>query len=804
MARRPWPKGSLAPRPRKPKRCTTPMCTARACPRRWWWAMNRQSVVNKRAAGNDTLEGHFCAARRSRRMRVARAVLACALAAAALLAAATQGALRDFPDDLNSLTGTAVKSRVLARDGTPLSYTLENAWNTTDAVPLAAIPSLLQTAFIVAEDQHFYQHHGVDWPARGAALWLDLREGAALRGASSITEQVVRMIHARPRNPWSRWVAGFEAARLEAHFSKTQILEFYLNQVPYTERRRGVVQAAHFYFNRGLDTLSPGEQLALAVLVRSPAGMDLRHHAPRARRALEQLADRMQQRGDLTVAQRSQVRNEPWVLDDSQAPLEASHFVSHAITVARTGPVTAQIRTTLDPPIQLTAQKILDGALTGLAKRHVRDGAVLIIDHRRNEILGWVVGRAAPAGGAAASATGGYTSPGHAASGYDTVLTPRQPGSTMKPLLYALALEHGWTAATLIDDAELSEAMGGGQHTFHNYSHRHYGPLRLREALGNSLNIPAVKTLKFVGHDRFLDRLHALGVTSLTQHPDFYGDGLALGNGEVSLFEMAQAYTALARQGHYMPVTFLADDAVSRSDRVVYSSEAATLVGNILSDPDARMREFGKGLQFPIETAIKTGTSTDYRDAWAIAFDYRHTVAVWMGNLDGAAMDGITGAVGPAMVLRSVFSELNRNQDTRDLLLSRRLVAAKICRRDGRLADDRCESMDEWFLPGTLPATSEPRPLPVAEYRLLQPTTGLHVARDPRIPTEFEALPMQVAPVAGLHRVDWYIDGQQVSSTAVAKYSWPLTRGTHEVYSRIWDDASGDPHSTDVVRFYVH
>jgi penicillin-binding protein 1C len=344
------------------------------------------------------------------------------------------------------------------------------------------------------------------------------------------------MIHPRPRNPWSRWVEGFEAARLEARFSKRQILEFYLNQVPYTERRRGVVQAARFYFNRGLDTLSPGEQLTLAVLVRSPAGMDLRRHAPRARRALGQLADRLQQRGALTEAELAQVRAGPWVLDAAQPTLEASHFVSHALNVAR-GPVAAQIRTTLDPHVQLVAQKILDGALTGLARRHVRDGAVLIIDHRRNEIMGWVVGRATPVGRAAASAGDSD------AVGYDTVLTPRQPGSTMKPLLYALALERGWTAATLIDDAELSESIGGGQHTFHNYSHRHYGPLRLREALGNSLNIPAVKTLKFVGGDVFMKRLHAMGITSLTNHPEFYGDGLALGNGEVSLYEMAQAYT---------------------------------------------------------------------------------------------------------------------------------------------------------------------------------------------------------------------------------------------------------------------
>jgi penicillin-binding protein 1C len=731
---------------------------------------------------------------------------------AGILAWATHRSILEFPDNPLVLADSAVKSQVLARDGTPLSYTLENGWNMTDTVPLAAVPTLLQRAFIMAEDQHFYEHHGVDWPARFAAAWQNIRAMAGVRGAGSITEQVVRMIHPRPRTLWSHWIEGFEAARLERRLSKAQILTFYLNQVPYADRRRGVVQAARLYFNRGLDTLSPAEQLSLAVLVRSPSGMDLRRNRPRAQRSLDVLADRMFERGDLTAARRAQVRADPLSLESPTMGLDASHFVSHVLEASAQGgrAPPAQIRTTLDPEVQLVTQQFLDGALAAIAKRRVHDGAVLVIDTQRNEIQAWVVGRAI---------------------GYDTVLTPRQPGSTMKPLLYALALERGWTAATLIDDSELSESVGGGQHTFHNYSHVHYGPLRLREALGNSLNIPAVKTLKFVKQDRFLDRLHELGITSLTQHPDFYGDGLALGNGEVSLYEMAQAYTALARQGRYMPLTFLAEEAgasndvsndagalheagvsngpVASNDRghrtetPVYSPEAATLVANILADPDARMLEFGRGLQFPVDTAIKTGTSTDYRDAWAIGFDYRHTVAVWMGNLDGAAMDGVTGAVGPAMVLRSIFSALNRNQDTRGFALSRRLVPARICRRDGRLADGICASTDEWFVPGTLPEPSAPVAAP-PDYRLTQPTAGLQVAHDPRIPTEFEALPMQVAPVPGLRRIDWVVDGRQMTSTTVNRYAWPLIRGTHEVYTRIWDGSSNDPHVTGVVRFYVH
>jgi len=487
-------------------------------------------------------------------------------------------------------------------------------------------------------------------------------------------------------------------------------------------------------------------------------------------------------RGALSPAEREQVRAEPWVLNDPLPSVEASHFVGRVLSLSRSWDRSApsQIRTTLDPNVQLTAQQILDSALAGLGKRHVRDGALLVIDHQRNEVLAWVVG-------------GGN-------SGYDTVLTPRQPGSTMKPLLYAVALERGWTAATLIDDSDLSEAVGAGQHTFHNYSHRQYGLLRLREALGNSLNIPAVKTLKYVGEDAFMDRLRLLGVNSLTQHPDYYGDGLALGNGEVSLYEMAQAYTVLARQGRFQALTVLADDPAPRPESSVFTPAVATLIGNIMADPDARMLEFGRGLQFPVDTAIKTGTSTDYRDAWAIAFDYRHTVAVWMGNLDGSATDGVTGAVGPAMVLRSVFSELNRNQDTRPLTLSRDLVRADICRRSGQLADGVCESTAEWFVLGIVPVSARSAPGKI-EYRLLQPTAGLLVAHDPRIPSEFEALPMEVASVPALRQVEWYIDGKLAANTTGTSYPWPLQHGAHTVRARLL--VGSESHDTDEVRFHV-
>lgn len=717
------------------------------------------------------------------------------IVAAGSLTLATVCALQPFPRGLDISRG-AVKPVTVARDGTRLSVSLENTWNEADTVALTAVPDFLIRAFVQSEDQHFYEHQGVDWNARWAAAWLNIRQGTAVRGASTITEQVVRMLHPRPRTPWSRWLEGFEARRLEKIATKNEILTFYLNQVPYASRRRGVKQAAQFYFNRDLETLSRQEMLALVVLVRSPNGMDLRRNPNRAHRAIEQLADRLVRSGVLALRERAAISQRLPGLESERLPVDASYFVAHLLRQQRGLPqpgVTANgtLATTLDPYVQATTQQILDTALTGLAKRKVHDGGVLVIDHSRNEILAWVVGHARTA-----------SAPDNEGMGYDTITTPRQPGSTMKPLLYATAIEKGWTAATLIDDSDLSEAVGAGQHTFHNYSHIHYGPIRLRLALGNSLNIPAVRTLKFVGTAPFLERLHDLGITSLQQHPDFYGDGLALGNGEVTLYEMAQAYTALARSGQFIPLTAVARASATEPARQVFSPEVASLIANILSDPDARRLEFGAGLQFPVETAVKTGTSTDYRDAWAIGFDYAHTVAVWMGNLNDTPMDGVTGSVGPAMVLRSVFAQLNRNQETRGLWLSRKLIAVDICGKDGRPADQHCASVPEWFLPGTAPQAQTGGGNQAVEYRVLEPTPGLQLARDPRIPDELQAFTISVAPVPGLQKITWYVDGVGAFTTTTSKYTWPLVRGTHEVYAVISSNAEA-PRATEKVRFYV-
>jgi penicillin-binding protein 1C len=707
----------------------------------------------------------------------------------AWLALCTQRDLRELPA---ALTSTALAGgiefaapadarwrgmQVLDRRGEPLNVTFTNGWNLHDTVPLRAVPPFLRTAFVTAEDKRFFEHHGPDWSARLSAVWTNVRSGRAVRGASTISEQVVRMLHPRPRTVWSRWLEGFEARELERRFTKHEILEFYLNQVPYASNRRGVRQAASYYFARDLETLSKKEMLALAVLVRAPTRFDLKRDAAASAGAIERLAAALVRHGELSSAERDAVLAEPLVLDAPRLAVAAPHFVAHARNEWLKTPATASTKlpTTLDAGLQAKVQRMLDERMEFLAPRRVANGGVLVVDHVTGEVLAWVV-----AGG------GGEEGP---KSYIDTVTTQRQPGSALKPFLYALALDNGWTAAQVIDDSPLTESTSGGLHSYQNYSRRFYGAVALRDALGNSLNIPALKTLQQVGSERYLRTLAALGFAGLTNHPDFYGDGIALGSGAVTLLELVQAYGALANGGVLRPVTTRFDGSAVGSARRVYSPEAASLVANILADADARALEFGRDsvLAFPVQTAVKTGTSSDFRDAWAVGFNYRYTVGAWLGNLDQTPTDGVTGSTGPALLLRSVFAELTRDAETRPLYLANKLVRAPVCvPHPLRESPDDCLRRDEWFVAGTEPAAANVSAETSGDViRLRRPTPGLQLAYDPRLPAEAQIFEFALQGVDAADRVRWTVDGQEIEKTG-ATYRWSVTRGDHRVAATVW------------------
>ena len=485
-------------------------------------------------------------------VRVVGGLLAVTLIAALALWRFTVAALEPLLPGFEAVACGTERFQMTDRNGMVLTTTYSNAWNVHDAAAIHEFPEFLITAFLQAEDGRFFQHSGQDWVARLSALGQNVVAMRKVRGASTITEQVVRMIRPRPRSLWSRWLEGWQAERLERSHDKLDILEFYLNQVPYASNRRGVVQAARFYFDRDLETLSKHEMLTLAVLVRAPSRLDLfAGNRELLVNAINRLVVRMQRTKHLTLTDGQEITAAEFDLKRPALPVNAWHFLR--FVRRHHDPVGSRLRTTLDGSLQLRLAALLDQRLESLSQHKVTNGALLVADHRSGEVLAWVVGGA-----------GNDDVPGNM---IDTVTTPRQPGSALKPFLYALALEKGWTAATLIDDAPLSEMVGYGLHSYQNYSRTFYGPVTLRNALGNSLNIPAVRAIQFTGVSDYLSVLDRLGFGALSRHPDHYGDGLALGNGEVTLLELVQAYGALANRGVYREFVTRTADIGTRSAR---------------------------------------------------------------------------------------------------------------------------------------------------------------------------------------------------------------------------------------------
>jgi penicillin-binding protein 1C len=760
------------------------------------------------------------------------------------LAWATFSAMRPLPDSLTRLTQGQVYADILDRHGYLLALSRQNRFS-YKTVPLWKIPEPLIAAFVLAEDKRFYRHRGVDWPARAGACWTNLKAWRVVRGASTITEQCVRILHPRARTFFNRWIETLEAYQLEHRFSKDEILEFYINQVPFSHQCRGISEAAEFYFDRTLDTLSTQEMLSLAVMVRAPSFLSPTEQKPQGNEALnkrvELLAARMKSKGLLAENELSRLGRLD--LREAKVPIEASHFVRYIKNdfseQYRSSP---RLITTLDANLQRKLDQILKEALKHLKNKKVGSGAILVLDHQTDEILAWVNGS-------------DFFSP-EQGSQIDAVLTLRQPGSALKPFLYSLALDHGYTAASIIPDIPLLQPVGHGLHNFKNYSTQYYGPMRLRCALGNSLNVPAVRTAQALGVTLFRDTLRQLGFQSLGQDAEHYGEGLALGNGEVSLYELVRAYGVLARSGVYRePKVFLAENRPG-SEKRIFSSESSSLIGHMLSDPSARLLEFGgSGLfDLPVQTAVKTGTSTDYRDAWAVGFNYKYVVGVWMGNLDYTPMVDITGSRGPALVLRSVLHELTKDQETQPLYFDRSLVPARICALSGKLASADCpQVVMEYFRIQEVPKqvcpwhkkvgqalvtrlplqyqdwlkTDEGRQWFAEAYvlsedrsgvpdqksskkavipvRMIQPVEDLDIALDPRIPDALERFPLVIESSHPVAQIEWFLDGQLLGVTGpdTNRYLWQPQRGRHSAYAKVLLKQTNSTYQTPKVPFWV-
>ncbi|MBV8157719.1 MAG: penicillin-binding protein 1C, partial [Dyella sp.] len=525
-----------------------------------------------------------------------------------------------------------------------------------DWVTLTDTSPALRTAIVLSEDKRFYAHSGVDWQGVAAAAWANLWN-TRTRGASTLTMQLAGLLDddlraGRGRSLGQKVGQVVSATSLERGWSKDQILEAYLNLVPFRGELVGLSAMSQTLFGKVPSGLDARESAVAVALVRAPNATA----AQVSKRACAILRDMQQPREcdgldgftALALAKSASAPVGPQARNANLAP----HLARIVIAQARDSgkPVPPRIVSTLDAGLQRVAVSSLDRHLRELAGRNVEDGAVVVIDNASGDVLAYV-------------GSSGMLS---AAAQVDHAAALRQAGSTLKPFLYAQAIEERrLTAASLLDDRPVNLPTGGGLYIPQNYDHRYAGWVSLRAALGSSLNVPAVRTLVMVTPHRFHQRLVALGLP-LTQSGDYYGYSLALGSADVSLLSLTNAYRSFANQGAYAPSRMTPNVSVPPKQNVMMPA-STFVIGDVLSDRHARARTFG--LDSPLTTrfwtAVKTGTSKDMRDNWCIGWSQRYTVGVWVGNASGASMHDVSGVSGAAPVWHEVMEALHRTTPSR-------------------------------------------------------------------------------------------------------------------------------------------
>jgi penicillin-binding protein 1C len=519
---------------------------------------------------------------------------------------------------------------------------------------LADIVPTLQQATIAVEDKRFFGHPGVDPIAIARSLAVNIRSGSFASGGSTLTQQLVRNIRPHSRTLAAKFLEAWQALRLERVLSKKEILEQYLNRVSYGNNLRGVEAAARFYFHKHADGLSLAESAFLAGLPNAPTLFDPYTHRTAAEARQKLVLRRMLEQGMIDSADFDRAAAQPLQLQSRTSVFRAPHVCD--MIVKQYAPMNAAtVTTTIDEALQEQITSIVGTHLRRLVKKNVTNAAVIVIDNTSGAIRVLI-------------GSNDYFNE-HTSGQVNGVLALRQPGSSIKPLMYTLAFERGHTPADIIADIPTAIPDVRGDYVPENYDRTFHGPVSIRTALACSYNVPAVRVLESIGTEAFLQTLRSLGITSLTETAEYYGYGLTLGNAEVSLLELANAYRALANGGEWRPAFLVAEAKTSdgaivtipdvRAARRIYSSEAAFLTTDILSDPDARRPAFGYAFRFPFACAVKTGTTKDYKDNWTLGYTTRYTVGVWVGNFNGSPMQGVSGVTGAGQVFTDVMMLLH-------------------------------------------------------------------------------------------------------------------------------------------------
>lgn len=684
---------------------------------------------------------------------------------------------------------------LLARDGTPMQRTrVEHTARRGDWVALADVSPALREAIIVSEDKRFYEHSGVDWRGAAAAAWGNLWN-TRTRGASTVTMQLTGLLDDDPKHSGQRSVAqkaaqAVDALRLEHNWRKDQILEAYLNLVPFRGEMVGLSALSQTLFGKAPSGLDERESAVAAALIRAP-NASWRKVSARACRILRDMRDasgctNLDAFTQLAFARPASTQDDASFDNRSEtSPQLAPHYARQIASIAHPAPG-ARVRSTLDANLQRYARDTLARTLVELNARahprNVQDGAVIVLDNASGEVRAWV------------GSSGGLSK----AREVDAALALRQAGSTLKPFLYAEAIdERRVTTASLLDDAPLDLAAGGGLYMPQNYDKGFKGWVSVRTSLGSSLNVPAVRTLVMVTPHRFANTLTSLGLP-LTQSGDYYGYSLALGSADVTLVSLTNAYRTLANGGVATPIVEMpaVKNAVRPLAKRIFSREASFIVTDVIADNNARTRtfDFDSPLATRMFSAVKTGTSKDMRDNWTVGFTSRYTVGVWVGNADGSPMWDVSGVSGAAPVWAAVVGYLHRQVPSVPPVAPPGVERVRVT-----FADSIEPARNEWFLAGTatpqVGLASNAADLARGPAQIGSPVDGTIFALDPDIPAQRQRVWFERA-TGSTARVNWRLDGKPLGGAArVAWLPWP---GKHRLELV---DAKGTV--TDTVRFEV-
>ncbi len=703
--------------------------------------------------------------------------------------------LPPWPIELQSLQ-RSYSLRLLDRNGRLLREVGSDQAASQHWKTLSEVHPWLVRATLAAEDERFYWHPGVDPKAWLRAIRANWRAGRVVQGGSTLTQQLVRLLWPSPGRGWSsKLKESYWALRLQQRYGKERILEAYLNLAPYGLNTYGCEAASRLYFGKPATQLSLAQATFLAVLPRAPESFLPYQNLQEVQVYQKRLLARMQKLSLISATERARAEAEPITLQPLEGAFEAGHFCDYVLSH---GPFSGDLLTTLDLDLQHEVEGILKVHLKRLRHRGVSNGAVVVLEVQSGAVL-------AMAG-----------SLDYSRGQFNACLAGRQAGSTLKPFTYAMGLERGFTTGSLLPDLNLYPQQVEQGYIPRNYDERFHGPVRLREALACSYNVPVVRLLEKLGVDSLLTRLRQLGFARLTEDAHHYGFGLTLGAGEVSLLELARAYRCLARQGRFGPIHFLPPTSPDPEVHL-FEPSAAALVTDILKDPQARAPAFGLHgpLRFNFECAVKTGTSKGYRDNWTVGYTPIYVVACWVGNFDGSSMrQGVSGVTGAAPVFHDVVASLvARDRGSPAFVKPSDIYPVEYCEASGMLRGPDCpRGLRDWarsttgesctfhirhqgklycqypplyrswaLAQGIAQLPFDPRrPQAQAEVHIAFPDSGAVFRLDEHLRGSHQQLHLKVIVPDWAEKVTWQVGDKKIESHQRPFDAWwPLQKGSH-------------------------